>query len=445
MRLFSAALVAFALVAVAPREARAELGADVAALTKSWSKQAKVRRLKPRLLERGGLRPLLLSREETDPTTDGCTTVVVISAASTSMLLRFLPTDGPLRWPEGEWPEASVAGAVQLVRCGVRKVMLERLAIDMRSPRAVVEVIVARAPRPLPPLLVTLSHRDPGPSAPVGRSGPRPVSAPLADRARAFDTRARREGAADVTLRSLAAERDGAGEIPVRFEAGCHRVDVLGVPAPEGHPRGVDMDAELLLMPGGELAAQDRTENADASLSFCVGERRLGRLRFGGTLPRSPVVVLSARWEFPAGLPEDWGAGPRARIAEAVRRHHRKGLGKGPLYSSLGVAGFTILPVDVEPGACYLAAVAAIRGEPAGIAIAADAGSQHSQDNPGSAGSGTSIAFCAGSSERASIEVEARGVGIIWLMGLWQTGRLPIGGAHTMPVPGVQAARTRSR
>ncbi len=114
-------------------------------------------------------------------------------------------------------------------------------------------------------------------------------------------------------------------------------------------------------------------------------------------------------------------------MAEAIRRHHVRDLAEAPIYSSLGVAGVTLLPVEVEPGACYLVAVAAIRGEPAGIAIAAEAGNQRSEDNPGPGGTGTAIAFCAGQEQHALIDVEARGVGMVWLLGMWQTGRVPIG------------------
>lgn len=422
-----AALAVFVAGLLATLSASADLGHDADALVRAWSSAARVRRLAPRLAERGTLRPVLLSREETDPTTEGCTTVVVLGSVSTSIVLRFLPTDGPLRWPEGEWPEASTAGAVQLVRCGVRKAMLERLAVEMRSPRGVLEILVARAPRPLPPMLGTLAHREPGPAAPLGRSGPRPVSAPLADRTAAQQKRARREGAGEVSSRLVMAERDGSGEVTLRFEPGCYRIDVLGIPTPQGYPRGVDLDAELVWLPGGELAEQDRTDSADATLPLCVGERRLGTVRFGGTVPGSPVVLVTARWNLPRGLPADWTPASRARIAEAVRRHHLRDLGGSPVYSSLGVAGVTVLPLEVEPGACYLAALAAIRGQPGGLALAAQAGNRRSEDNPGPDGTGTAVAFCAGDEQRAVIDVEARGVGLVWLLGVWQTGRLPIG------------------
>jgi hypothetical protein len=425
----SLALLGLIALCLATPPAHADLGRDVDALVAAWKQSARVRRLRPQLFERGALRPLLLTREETDPTTETCTSVAVLGASSATLVMRFLPTDGPLRWPDGEHPEPSVAGAVQLVRCGIRKAMLERLALEMRSPRGVIEVVVAQAPRPLPPLLQTLLHRDPGPAAPLGLSGPRPVSAPLPARAAALEQRSRREGAREVAARSLAAGKDGAGDVALRLAPGCHRIDVLGIPAPEGWPRGVDIDADLVWMPDGRPAAQDRTDNADATLALCSGEPGLARLHFTGTVPSSPVVILTSRWDLPHGLPREWGAAPRARMAEAIRRRHQRDLPAAPVYSSLGVTGVTLLPIELEPGACYLVALAAIRGQLAGMAIAVQAGNQRSEDNPGPGASGTAVAFCAGREERASIEVEARGVGLAWLLGIWQTGRLPIGEA----------------
>src|SRR4030095_15532774 len=105
------------------------------------------------------------------------------------------------------------------------KAMLARLVVEMRSPRGVIEVIAVRAPRPVPPLLGTLRHRDPGPIAPLGISGPRPVSAPLVDRVRAVEQRGRHENAR-VERKNYRTNNDGSGEIAVELDAGCHRLDL---------------------------------------------------------------------------------------------------------------------------------------------------------------------------------------------------------------------------
>jgi hypothetical protein len=137
--------------------------------------------------------------------------------------------------------------------------------------------------------------------------------------------------------------------------------------------------------------------------------------------------MLHARWDLPRGLGQNWDPEMTARMAEAVWSSHKRALGESLIHESLGVAGVTAVPFEVEPGACYLAAVAPIRGESSGIAMAVVLGPQHGQNHGGPEGAGTSLAFCSRSEQRALVEVEARGVGLVWLMGVWQTGRVPIG------------------
>ena len=98
-----------------------------------------------------------------------------------------------------------------------------------------------------------------------------------------------------------------------------------------------------------------------------------------------------------------------------------------PVYETIGVGGLTALPIEVEPGACYLAAVAPIRGEANGIAVAVSVGKQHGQNNSGPEARGTTLAFCNESEEHGLIEIETRGVGTAWLLAVWQTGQLPVG------------------
>jgi hypothetical protein len=405
--------------------ARADLEADVALLRARWQKQGKVLPLGARLLERGDIRPILLPNALVDPRTEGCTSVAVLGVPSATFVLHFLP--GTPSWPSGELPEASVAGGAQLVRCGVRRAMLSRLAIEMRSPRAVLEVVVGHAPEPLPSLRRVLEHRDPGPIAQLTGLGPAPVSAPLELRARAIEQRVQREGAGAFSTRPLKADAEGRNFVVLQLAQGCHRVDVLGSPGPGRSPRGMDIDAILRSATDGAPLATDRTESADASLALCVGTPTAARVDFVGAIPDSDALVLHARWALPGGLPEHWGPDARAAMADAVRRHHRRSLGGSPVYTSLGVQGMTALPVEVEPGACYLAGVTAVRGEPLGIALAVSSGLHRGQNHAGSEARGTALAFCAGGEERALIEVEARGSGIIWILALWETGRQPIG------------------
>jgi hypothetical protein len=416
------ALVCLICVLFAACHAKADLADDAAKLTKSWKKLGHAERLKVRMLERNQERPLLLPPDLTDPTKDTCVTVAVLGPTSSSFLLRFLPGKTPIHWPEGEYPEQSLAGASQLVRCGARKLMLERLIVEMRSPRALLEFVVVEAKRPVPPLTQTLPHRNPGPGAPLGLSGPRPGSAPLDARVKAIESRAKREGARDQTRRGYRMGRDGVGAADIDVPAGCHRVDVLGP--------GVDIDADISFKEPLEILAIDRTESSDATLRFCSGEKKSARLRVSGGVPNGIVMVLWSRWELPGGLPETWPPELRSRMATAIRERHRRELTSSPVYSSLGVSGVTLLPVELDPERCYLVAVAAVRGEGTGLALSADLVQREAQNHSGPGGSETAISFCADGKTSTTITVEAPGSGTAWVLGMWAVGKLPIGGAR---------------
>lgn len=406
-------------------DTRADLETDVTRLRRAWEKHGQVTQLRPDLLERGGVRPITLAASLLDPS-GGCTTVAVLGAPSTNFLLR-LPS-----WPSRDdvlsiTPEASVAGAAAVTRCGPARLTLAGLAVEMRSPRGVLEVVVSTSGQPPPPLQRVLPERDPGPLAPFVSSGPPPSSAPLALRSRRIEDRARREHALEMTRTSLQSDAAGAGETLLRLVPGCHRLDVLGVPAPPRSVRPVDIDAELSPVDRSSEAVSDMSENADASLLSCVGEAVPMRLRFAGSLPATPVALLHARWDLPASVPVGWGPAARARMTAALGVQHVHTLRSAPVYTSLGVTGVTALPFQVEPGSCYIVGLAALRGTALGLGVTASFATDYAQNHGGSGGSGTHVAFCAPVDEPALLEVEARGIGLVWLLAAWHTGKVPIG------------------
>lgn len=419
-------LIALA-VCLLPAAARADLQGDVTQLAASWrSHAAEVREFPAHVMERGEARLLLLPEEATSEKPPGCTTVAVLGAVSTSFVLRFAPPRHPSQRSGGEWPRVAVAGLAQITRCGDTRASLARLAVEMRSPRAVLEVVVARSLAPLTAVDNILPERNPGPVAQPMGSGPRPMLGPLSVRARAIEGAARRQGAVSQKRRLLTADGDGAGEQDLVLDEGCHRIDLLG-PAASTSRRPPDIDAMVIDRATNAPLASDRTESADATLELCVGQRRAVALHFAGAAPRDTVTLLLARTPLPGGLPDYWGALAQGRMAEALASHQLRSLGGAPVYDSLGVVGVTALPVRVEPGACYVAAVAALRGDDEGLALAASTGADDYQNQ--SAGTGTAVAFCVKSSRTALLEIEARGQGLVWLAALWQTGRMPIGGA----------------
>lgn len=409
-----------------PRGARADLEDDVRALQRAWAQApAKVTREKARLAERGQLLPVRVSPAALDVASEDCVTVAVLGAVSSQFVLRFLPTPQGPGFPDGEHPEQSAAGAAQLVRCGARKAMLPRLVVEMRSPRGVLEVLTAAARRPVSTLTRVLPSREPGTRAPFGRVGPRPGVAPVATRARAAQLAAERRGAQGVERTSLRPGPGGAADALLRLRPGCHELSVLAADPLPGGPQS-DIDAELWRVPAAELTASDRTAAADAQLSTCVGEITTARLRVGSTPAVREVVLIHAHFDLPAGIRVAWGASARGAMADTLGASGLRLAASPPLDEALLVSGVTLLPLQVVPGRCYLAAVATVRGRALGIAMSArtDDGRTQSQSEPGA--TGTSLAFCA-ERETQLLEVEARGNGT-YLFALWSAGSHVLGG-----------------
>jgi hypothetical protein len=96
------------------------------------------------------------------------------------------------------------------------------------------------------------------------------------------------------------------------------------------------------------------------------------------------------------------------------------------VYESLGVQGATLLPVAVEPGACYVLGLALVRGQASVLGMTAES-SNHlgaAQAAPGE--TAAALALCAGT-ERIDVKVEVRGAGTAWVLAAWRTSRFPLG------------------
>jgi hypothetical protein len=384
-----------------------------------------VHRLAPRFLERGDVLPLLIPAELVTENPDGCLTVAVLGTTS----MQFLVDPGGPVGGRGlpDLPEGSLAGALEITRCGAQKAALSNVFFEMRSPRGVIEVLAVGAPKPPPALTTVLPHRDPGPMAPPGGSGPRPTVAPLAVRVQAVEQRAARSGAIELTTEEFTASGLGTGVELVPLGAGCHQFELLAGERTRGDRRAVDLDLEISTADGGEVLATDKSESNDARALVCVGEPLPVTVRFAGAPPGSRITLLRARFDLAAGLPERWPAEARASMS-AVLREQALGLGGARLVDeALGVQGPTAMPVEVEPGACYLALVVELRGIAQTLSLAARAGAREAQSRAPLDAPGTALSFCAGSASRALIEVEARGFSLVWMSALWQTGRARLG------------------
>jgi hypothetical protein len=408
-----------------PARAGADLGRDVERLMLAWSAFGHVKRLAPRLLERGDTLPLVLPAERLDPQAPGCFTLAVIGSTGTSFLLD--PTAAASEG-DSDWPESSLAGALEVTRCGDKKPSLAGLAIEMRSPRGVLEFVVVESVEPPARLVQVLPHRDAGPVAPFGGSGPRPNVAPLALRVRAAEERAAREQAIELSVQDLVASPVGMGSSLITLAPGCHRFDLL---ADDAGRRPADVDFELRSEDESELLAADHSESADARALFCVGRALPVMLRFAGAGPFAKLALARSRWDLEPNLPARWPAEARARFSGVLRDQRLSLAGAVLVDESLGVQGDTLLPLRVEPGGCYVGVAVQLRGVAAGLSMAARTSRGIAQSRLDAEVSGALVSFCAGHDERALVEVDARGLGLVWMSAVWKAGQMRLG--ETVP------------
>lgn len=314
---------------------------------------------------------------------------------------------------------ASVAGVLFLQKCGATTVP-ERLIVTSDAGRGALEVVVARGRSPMPALGNVLPERTGG-AVQVGiDAGELPSLLPPLKRAEAAELRARRDGGVTAPRASFDAGNDGNGTGAVALEAGCHRVELFGAEArpASGVPlrrRGrLDLDAELR-GENEEILARDRTEAADARLEACVGDAVQGEVSFVGSAPRSPVLMTHTTWPLPTALPQLWGSDARARMASALlARHAVLPAEAATVFLGQGPSGQTTIPLELEPGACYLATAAITHGSARGLGLRANLGLREVADERGVGGAASAVAFCALEERSGRVTVEARGTALAW-------------------------------
>jgi hypothetical protein len=69
-----------------------------------------------------------------------------------------------------------------------------------------------------------------------------------------------------------------------------------------------------------------------------------------------------------------------------------------------------------------LAVAAAIHGQPSAVSLAVEAGALNAQSSSSEGQPGPRVAFCTGRDAQVALDVEARGLGVSWLFGLFQVG-----------------------
>jgi hypothetical protein len=404
--------------------AHADLGADVAALSTARAAYGQLRRLKPRLLERGDRLPLAIPAELLSPTDPSCVSVAILGVVEAHFVLRFSSLDPSA--PSTAFPEASAAGAMDVTRCGSDKPFLAGALVEMRSPRGVLETLISVSPAGVPRLFESLPARDPGVELALGDPGGRPAVPPLSQRMQRLALRARAESAQSFEHEAWQAGTDGTGSHPLALSAGCHELTLLSETASPDLDPPVDLDLELVDAESGARLAVDRGDDADGSLSWCTGEVIALELRFVGAAPSAALTLTHARWDLPAGIPKGLAPEARAALARVARASHVS-LPSAPLYESLGVQGSSALPLEVEPDACYTALLVPIRGEAHGLSLAARVHFPGEVPRAASDTDGASVAFCAHGATHATLEIDSEGSNLSWLLAVWETGRFVLG------------------
>jgi hypothetical protein len=170
----------------------------------------------------------------------------------------------------------------------------------------------------------------------------------------------------------------------------------------------------------------DRSESPDALLAICVGEPQMTTLSFVGAPPGARVLVLSGRRSLPSELPEAIDLDTGASVAQALLRHRAPFPTTQPLLTSFGVVGKTRLPMSVEPGQCYVAALSPMGGLPRLVSLALTAGGPPSVAHSTDAHDGVAVAACARGT-RATLDVEVVGGGSQWALLVWPASGVQLG------------------
>lgn len=364
--------------------------------------------------------------------TGGCTHVALIGARGLSFRARLSDTNGDPLAPEIGARASSLAGVIELRRCGSSR-PVRQVVVTSDAGRGALEVVLAHAPSALPALASVIPERTGGVLPQVPEAGPLPVLQDPERRADVAEARAKREGARIDARTPMRSGEDGSGDGELQLPAGCHRVEVFARDpraSAVGRRLGLDLDAELRDPTSDRVLARDRTEAPDARLEACLGRPAKVSVVFAGAPADSDVTSTLASWPLPERLPTLWGSGARGRMARVMFMRHVAVPSDDAVLLGQGGAGMTPIPVPVEIGACYVAVLALTHGHARKLEIRTVVGARESSDERGAAEEGALSAFCVKADDAARVEINARGTGVGWGLavfrmksGVWETGR----------------------
>jgi hypothetical protein len=398
----------------------------VSELVHHWVQAGPTNRLSPFFLEKGHTKSVLLRPEWLDQNNPDCIAVAAMAPQNVTFQLLFELDDaaGAHTAQSMPWPVPSAAGIAEIVRCGPQKASLEHLAVQMRSRRGVIEMVITRSPQAPTPASALLRGRTIGPTLVAADLGKRPPLPPLKERVPALVEAYQRQGATVVERGNATSDSDGRGAIIVQLLAGCHRLAVLGATHAPAPP---DIDAGLFTLIDRQELDRDDEQSGQGSLSYCATRPMRTRLEFSGAPANSEITILHGSWPLSPHLPVSWGPNVRSRLAKALFEARSPPAVAAPSFATLGVRGTTARSIEVDPDSCYLVAAAPLRASAERISLAAQSGPVVRVAQSARESDGASVAICALGSASLDIEVQALGFKAAWVLGLWPTGIGPEG------------------
>jgi len=419
--------VAAALLSGAPcgTAGAQDLQTDADRLEAEWKKSSRVVRLPPRFLVSNQSFLVPAGRGAKTPDPAGCIAVAILGERTASFGIYFSRPGVAAR--DTQPAVRSTAGAAMITRCGADRRDASEMLVRMLSGRGALEVVVAESEKQPIALETVLPERQPGPSAMLVDVGPPPDVDSLPVRIADAERRVISAGGRLLPRRQLkTAPGQSSGAVAVDLADGCHRLVLL----PDTGPGRVgDVDVELHDL-HDRVLGRDRSSATDAALDVCVGEATPAMLAFAGGAKGSSITLLHGTWAIPAGIPEAWGPRARAALAAAHRRRPAPMLSRAPVWQGEGLAGRTVIPIELDPEGCYSFAVATTRGEPRGMRVAARVGASNYVDVAVAGAEGSVLAFCAQGQTHVRADLEVSGANTHWTAGLWRTGTRALGAAE---------------
>jgi hypothetical protein len=351
--------------------------------------------------------PIVVPPWALDSTRGDCTTLLLLAPPSTQFVVRLHP------WQGQQANFASRAGAFQLTRCGKERISLLRVVVEMRSPRAVVYPLVAVGADAPASLSATLPERDTGPEAPTPDPGREPGREALAERVRRFEESAKNSGATSVETSNLANQ----GYVRLVLAPGCHRLLATGR---DGAP-----PYQLLLSESEDQAERFNASPAgDVRHELCTARERrlLASVDTNGDQTEAERSLSVAHFALPRGLPGRFGPEVAERLLGALGKSAAPSKLGTLVLTTLGAQGRTPLPRSLLPQTCYRAAAIVVHGSTQALSLGVRTAASNAEATSNDAAVGPQLGFCTGRSGQVELDVEARGLGLSWLLFLFQTG-----------------------